>query len=55
MLSLGVLLLILALVLDIALPWQLGIVLTVIGLILAVLGVLGALDRSIGPRRRHHR
>lgn len=58
MLSLGVLLLILALVLDIALPWQLGIVLTVIGLILAVLGVLGVLgvlDRSIGPRRRHHR
>jgi hypothetical protein len=48
MLTLGVLLLILAVVLDIGVLWTIGIILTVIGLILAVLGVL---DRSLGPRR----
>ncbi|MCC5949587.1 MAG: hypothetical protein JJT89_14145 [Nitriliruptoraceae bacterium] len=51
MLALGVLLLILHLLLDIPVLWQIGWVLTVIGLILAVLGVL---DRSVGPRRYYY-
>jgi hypothetical protein len=51
MLSLGVILLILALLLDISVLWSIGIILTVIGLILAVLGVL---DRSFGPRRYYY-
>ena len=48
MLTLGVLLLILAVIFDIGVLWTIGIILTAIGLILAVLGVL---DRAIGPRR----
>ncbi len=48
MLSLGVLLLILAVIFDIGVLWTIGGILTVIGLILTVLGVL---DRSVGPRR----
>jgi hypothetical protein len=48
MLTLGIILLILAVIFDVAVLWTIGLILTVIGLILAVLGVL---DRSIGPRR----
>lgn len=47
-LTLGVLLLILAVLFDIGVLWTIGGILTVIGLILAVLGVI---DRSVGPRR----
>jgi protein-S-isoprenylcysteine O-methyltransferase Ste14 len=50
-LTLGVLLLILAVLFEINVLWTIGIILTVIGLILALLGVL---DRSVGPRRYYY-
>jgi hypothetical protein len=50
-LTLGVVLLILALLLDIPVLWTIGGILTVIGLILMVLGVL---DRAVGPRRYYY-
>jgi hypothetical protein len=51
MLTLGVLLLILSLLFDVALLWQIGLILTVVGLILAVLGTLG---RAVGPRSHYY-
>lgn len=50
MITLGVLLLILSLLFDMAILWQIGAVLVVIGLILLVLGML---DRAVGPRRHY--
>jgi hypothetical protein len=51
MLTLGVLLLILHLIFDIAILWQIGLVLIVVGIILTVLGML---DRAVGPRRFYY-
>jgi hypothetical protein len=51
MLTLGVILLILGVLLDIGVLWTIGIILTGVGLILAVLGVL---DRAVGPRRYYY-
>lgn len=51
MLTLGVLLLILAVVLDIAVLWTIGWILAGFGLVLFVLGIL---DRSFGPSRFYY-
>jgi len=45
---LGIILLVLAFLLKVALLWTLGIIVIVLGLILLVLGFAG---RSFGPRR----
>ena len=48
MIVLGVLLLILGFVLDIGILWTIGIILLVVG---AILAVLGTMDRAVGGRR----
>jgi Family of unknown function (DUF6131) len=48
MVTLGVICLILGLIFGSGLLWAIGIVLTVVGIILALLGTM---DRAIGPRR----
>lgn len=50
MITLGVVLLVLGLVLDIGLLWTIGAVLLVIG---AALWILGSLGRAIGGRRHY--
>lgn len=50
MIVLGVILLILGAVLDIAILWTIGIILVVVG---AVLWILGAMGRAIGPRAHY--
>jgi hypothetical protein len=50
-LTLGVVLLILAVIFEVPLLWTIGIILTVVGLILVVLGIL---DRAVGPRRYYY-
>jgi hypothetical protein len=50
MLVLGIILLILGWLLSIQILWTIGIILIVVG---AVLYLLGAVGRSIGPRRHY--
>jgi hypothetical protein len=47
MITLGVILLILGMLLDISILWTLGIILVVIGVILFILGAMG---RAVGGR-----
>jgi hypothetical protein len=51
MIVLGVILLILAMVLDIGLLWTIGLILIAVGVLLFVLGLL---DRAVGPRRYYY-
>jgi len=48
MIVLGVVLLILGLVFGIGILWTIGLILIVVGIILALLGSMG---RAVGPRR----
>ena len=48
MIALGLILLIIGFIASIPVLWTIGIIVLVIGLILAL---LGALDRPVGPRR----
>lgn len=50
MIILGIILLILGAVLNIAILWTIGIILVVIG---GVLWVLGAMGRTVGPRQHY--
>lgn len=50
MITLGILLLIVGLVANIAILWTIGLVLLVVGLVLVVLGSLG---RAVGGRRHY--
>jgi hypothetical protein len=50
MIILGVILLILGAVFDIAILWTIGIILVIVG---AVLWILGSMDRAIGPRKHY--
>lgn len=50
MLVLGIILLILGWILDFSILWTIGIILIVVG---AVLYLLGAVGRPIGPRRHY--
>lgn len=50
MIILGVILLILGFVFSISILWTIGIILVVIG---AVLWLLGAMGRTVGPRRHY--
>jgi hypothetical protein len=50
MITLGVLLLILGILFNIGIFWTIGIILLVVGVILALLGTL---DRAVGPRRHY--
>lgn len=51
MITLGVILLILGLVLDIGILWTLGIILLIIGVILFIMGAMG---RAIGGRTHYY-
>jgi hypothetical protein len=51
LITLGVILLILALIFDIGLLWGIGVILIVVG---AVFWVLGAMGRAIGGRRHYY-
>jgi hypothetical protein len=51
MIVLGVILLILGLILNVSLLWWIGIVLIVVGIIRAILGMMG---RAVGPRRYYY-
>ena len=50
MIVLGVICLILGLILGAGIMWTIGIILIVVGIILALLGMA---DRAIGPRRHY--
>lgn len=50
MITLGVILLILGLLLDIGILWTIGVVLLVVG---AILWILGAMGRAVGGRRHY--
>lgn len=50
MITLGVILLILGLLLDIGILWTIGVVLLVVG---AILYILGAMGRAVGGRRHY--
>jgi hypothetical protein len=47
---LGVICLILGLVLDVGILWTIGLILIVVGIIIAILGMM---DRAIGGRRHY--
>ena len=51
MITLGVICLILGLIFGLGILWSIGIILIVVGLILALLGMTG---RAIGPRRYYY-
>ncbi len=51
MITLGVILLILALVFDVGILWALGVLLVVVG---AFFFILGAMGRAIGGRRHYY-
>ena len=51
MIVLGAILLILAIILDVGILWAIGLILIVVGIILAILGML---DRAVGPRRYYY-
>lgn len=50
MIILGVICLILGLIFGIGILWTIGLILIAIGIIL---WILGAMDRSVGPRRHY--
>jgi hypothetical protein len=50
MIVLGVICLILGLIFGIGILWTIGIILIVVGIILALLGMM---DRAVGPRRHY--
>ena len=50
MIVLGVICLILGLIFGVGILWTIGIILIVVGIILALLGMA---DRAIGPRRHY--
>jgi hypothetical protein len=50
MIILGIILIILAAVLEVPLLYTIGIILVIVG---AVLWILGAMGRAIGPRRHY--
>lgn len=50
MITLGVILLILGLLLDIGILWTIGVILLVVG---AILYILGAMGRAVGGRRHY--
>jgi hypothetical protein len=50
MIVLGVICLILGLIFGIGILWTIGLILIVVGIILALLGMM---DRAIGPRRHY--
>ena len=50
MIILGVVLILLALLFDIAIFWTIGVILAVVGVIVWILGAMG---RQIGPRRHY--
>lgn len=50
MITLGVILLLLGLLLDIGILWTLGLILAIIGVVLAV---LGSMDRAVGGRAHY--
>ncbi len=51
MITLGVICLILGLIFGLGILWSIGIILIVVGIILALLGMTG---RAIGPRRYYY-
>jgi hypothetical protein len=51
MITLGVILLLLGLLLDIGILWTLGVILAIVGVILLV---LGSLERGVGGRRHYY-
>lgn len=51
MIVLGIILLILGALLDVAILWTLGIILVIVGVILYVLGSMG---RAVGGRRHYY-
>lgn len=51
MITLGVILLILGLILDIGILWTIGVILLVIGVILFILGAMG---RAVGGRSHYY-
>ncbi len=51
MIILGIILLIIGFIANIAILWSIGIILVVVGLILVVLGSLG---RAVGGRRHYY-
>lgn len=50
MITLGVILLILGVLLDIGILWTIGVILLVVG---AILWILGSMGRAIGGRRHY--
>lgn len=50
MIVLGVILLILGLIFGVGILWTIGLILVVVGIILALLGMA---DRAVGPRRHY--
>jgi len=50
MIILGLVLLVLGAVLDVGILWTIGIILVVVG---AILWILGALGRTVGPRAHY--
>ena len=50
MIVLGVILLILGLIFGVGILWTIGLILIVVGIILALLGMA---DRAVGPRRHY--
>lgn len=50
MIILGLILLILGAVLDVGILWTIGIILVVVG---AILWILGAMGRTVGPRAHY--
>jgi hypothetical protein len=51
MITLGIILLIIGFIAKVAILWSIGILLVVVGLILALLGAMG---RAIGGRRHYY-
>jgi hypothetical protein len=51
MITLGIILLIIGFIAKVAILWSIGILLVVVGLILALLGMMG---RAIGGRRHYY-
>lgn len=51
MITLGVICLILGLIFGLPILWSIGIILVVVGVILALLGMM---DRAIGPRSHYY-
>jgi Family of unknown function (DUF6131) len=50
MIVLGVILLLLGLIFSVGILWTIGLILIVVGIVLALLGTM---DRAVGPRRHY--